>query len=77
MQRARALPWTRSCDTGFAVSLLMAALGIGDTHPEVATLLVTVSVATAVASFVIEPATVRAAFRGKSGAIRTPSKKRR
>jgi serine/threonine protein kinase len=76
MQRARALPWTRSCDIGFAVALLMAALGIGGAHLEVATLLVTVSVATAVASFVIEPATARAAFRGKSGAIRTPSKKR-
>jgi hypothetical protein len=76
MQRARALPWTRSCDIGFAVALQMAALGIGGAHLEVATLLVTVSVATAVASFVIEPATARAAFRGKSGAIRTPSKKR-
>jgi len=76
MQRASALPWTRSCDTVFAISLLMAALGIGATHLEVATLFVTVSVATAVASFVIEPATARAAFRGKSGAIRTTSKQR-
>ena len=77
MQRAGALPWTRSCDTAFAISLLMAALGIGATHLEVATLFVTVAVATVVASFVIEPATARAAFRGKSGAIRTPSRQQR
>ena len=77
MQRARALPWTRSSDMGFAISLLTAALGIGAAHLEVATLLVTVFVATVVASFVIEPATARAAFRGKSGAIRASSKQRR
>ena len=38
------------------------ASGFGDTHPEVATLFVAVSIAAAVASFIIEPATTRAAF---------------
>lgn len=75
-QRASARLWTRSCDTAFAVSLLVVALGIGAMHSEVATLFVTVSVATLVASFVIEPATARAAFPRKSGVIRTPSRQR-
>jgi serine/threonine protein kinase len=76
-QRPRALPWTRWCDAGFAVSLLLAALRIGNAHLEVATLFVAVSIAAAVASFVIEPTTTRAAFRGRSGAIRTPSGQRK
>jgi serine/threonine-protein kinase len=62
LQRARALPWTRWSDAGFSMALLLAGLGIGGTHPEVATLLVAVSIAAAVASFTIEPATTRAAF---------------
>ena len=62
LQRARARPWTRWSDAGFSVALLLAGLGLRDTHPEVATLLVTVAIAAAVASFTIEPATTRAAF---------------
>jgi serine/threonine-protein kinase len=75
-QRASARPWTRACDAAFAISFVLAALGIGAMHFDVAALFITVSVATLVASFVIEPATARAAFRRKSGAIRTPSRQR-
>ena len=49
-------------DAGFSVALLLAGLGLRDTHPEVATLFVAVSIAAAVASLSIEPATTRAAF---------------
>ena len=61
-QRASARPWTRGSDTGFSAALLLAGLALRDTHPEVATLFVTVSIAAAIASFIIEPATTRAAF---------------
>ena len=61
-QRASARPWTRGSDAGFSVTLLLAGLALRDTHPEVATLFVAVSIAAAVSSFVIEPATTRAAF---------------
>ena len=66
-QRARALPWTRASDAGFAASLLMDALAIGSAHLEFATLLITMSTVATVASFMIEPATTRAAFRGTRG----------
>jgi serine/threonine protein kinase len=66
LQRARALPWTRWSDGGFSVTLLLAGLGLGATHPEVATLFVAVSIAGAVATFIIEPATTRAAFGDES-----------
>jgi serine/threonine protein kinase len=62
-QRARARPWTKASDAGFAVGFLLASLAIGDDHPEVAALLVTVASAAAVAAFLIEPTTTRAAFR--------------
>lgn len=71
-QRARALPWTRGCDLGIVASLLLAALAIGNDHNAVATLFITVSIAVAVASFMIEPATTRAAFRGRSSATPRP-----
>jgi serine/threonine-protein kinase len=71
-QRARALPWIRWCDAGFAVSLFLAALAIGTSHSEVATLLMTVSIAVVVASFMIEPTTTRAAFRSRSSGAQTP-----
>ncbi|MGH9147127.1 MAG: serine/threonine protein kinase, partial [Vicinamibacterales bacterium] len=75
--RAKAFPWTRWSDAGFATALLLTGLGIDNAHPEVATLLITISIGAAVASFVIEPTTTRAAFCGRSGAIRTPHKPRR
>lgn len=65
-ERARGLPWTRWSDGGFIASLLLAALAIASAHQLVAMLLVTVSVAAAVASFMIEPTTARAAFGGTS-----------
>ncbi len=63
LQRARALPWTRWCDVGLAAVLSAAAFAIGNAHPEVATLLITISIVAVVASLMIEPATTRAAFR--------------
>jgi hypothetical protein len=61
-QRASSRPWTRGSDAGFSAALMAAGLAFRETHPEVATLFVAVSIAAAVASFVIEPATTRAAF---------------
>jgi hypothetical protein len=75
--RARAQPWTQWCDAGFSGCLLAGALSIGNMHPAFGILLVTVAVAAAITSYVIEPTTTRAAFRGKSGAFRSPAKPRR
>jgi hypothetical protein len=61
-QQAATARWTRICDVVFAVIQIGAALGISDMHPEFAMLFVAASVAILVASFVIEPATVRAAL---------------
>jgi cytochrome c556 len=72
VQRARALSWIRLCDAGFAFCLFLAGLVIGSAHPEIAALLVTVSVTATVASFMIEPATIRAAFRQEGSATGTP-----
>jgi hypothetical protein len=61
-QQASTQRWTRVCDVVFAVVQFGAALGISSDHPEFAMLLVAASAAILVASFVIEPATVRAAL---------------
>jgi len=71
-QRARALPWTRWSDAGFVASLLLGALAIGRDHLAFATLLISVAIVAAVMSFMIEPATTRAAFRGRGSGVRTP-----
>jgi serine/threonine protein kinase len=76
-QRARVQPWTWISDGGFATALIIAATAIGSAHLEVAALLLTVAVASVVARLIIEPATARAAFRGKTGGTRTPSRQRR
>ena len=55
--------WTRLCDVVFGGVQLAAALGISGMHPEFAMIFVAAAVAILVASFVIEPATVRAALR--------------
>ena len=62
-QQASTERWTRVCDVVFAGVQIGAALGISGGHPEFAMLFVAASVAILVASFVIEPATVRAALR--------------
>jgi hypothetical protein len=69
-QRTRVVPWTRMSDLGLTIAFLAAAVWIGGEHPGIATLLVVVAISTSVASWLIEPATTRAAFgRGeKSGA---------
>ncbi len=65
-QQASTQRWTRVCDVVFAGVQIGAALGISGGHPEFAMLFVAASVAILVASFVIEPATVRAALRRPS-----------
>jgi serine/threonine protein kinase len=62
IQRNRARSWTRASDLGFSATLLLAAFAIAVSHPEIATLLIAVSVAGSLSSFLIEPATTRAAF---------------
>jgi hypothetical protein len=64
---------TRWCDVAFAALLIVAAIVIGGSHPELAMLLVAVSTATLVASFVIEPATALAAFPAPAGSASHPS----
>jgi predicted Ser/Thr protein kinase len=54
--------WTRLCDLAFAGIQIAAAFGISERHPEFAMLFVGAAVAILIGSFVIEPATVRAAF---------------
>ena len=61
-QQASAQRWTRLCDVLYAGILIAAALGISGGHREFAMLFVAAAAAMVVASFVIEPATVRAAF---------------
>jgi hypothetical protein len=61
-QRIGSRPWTRLADAGFAALQIVAALAIGDAHPEVSVLLIAVSISALIASFMIEPATARAAF---------------
>jgi len=62
-QRKRAVWWIRAADAGITAALMFIAGAIVNDHPEVAMLLITVEIAGAVASFFIEPATARAAFR--------------
>jgi serine/threonine protein kinase len=54
--------WTRTCDLAFAGIQIAAAFGISGMHPEFAMLFVGAAVAILIGSFVIEPATVRAAL---------------
>ena len=61
-QHARARHWTRLCDAGLAVTLMTAAVALGDSHAAFAMLFVGVAVALLVTSFAIEPATARSAF---------------
>lgn len=61
-QQAASQGRTRWCDSAFAASLVVAALAVAGAHPEFAVLLVAVSTSMLVATFVIEPATARAAF---------------
>ena len=61
-QHVRARRWTRGSDLALAATLLGAGLTIASDHQATAMLLVAVAIAASVASFVIEPATARAAF---------------
>ena len=64
---------TRWCDVAFAALFIVAALAIAGSHPAFAMLLVAVSTAILVASFVIEPATALAAFPAPAGSGSHPS----
>ncbi len=64
-QQSSTQRWTRICDVVFAACLAAAALVISDGHPEFAMIFTGSAVAIVVAAFVIEPATVRAAFGGR------------
>lgn len=67
-QRAASERWIRVCDFAFTGSQIVMAIGVGESHAEIAMLLVAVAVALIVAAAVIEPATARAAFGpGKPG----------
>jgi len=61
-QRPRARQWTVPSDVGIVAALATATAVLGVDHQAVAMLLLTVAVALAVASFVIEPSTTKATF---------------
>ena len=61
-ERERARIWTRSCDAGLTMVLLAATVRLGTEHQAVAMLFVTVAIGSALAAFIIEPTTTRAAF---------------
>ena len=61
-QQASTQSWTRICDVLLAGILISTAVTISTPHPEFAMIFVGAAVGLLVASFVIEPATVRAAF---------------
>ena len=61
-ERRRVRLWTRLCDAGLALLLLAATFRLGVDHQAIAVLFVTVAIGTALAAFVIEPTTARAAF---------------
>jgi hypothetical protein len=65
--------WVGCCDAGLTVSLLIAVFGIASDHQAIAMLFITVAVAVALASFVIEPATTRAVFGPPSGHGASPA----
>ena len=61
-QQALSQLWIRICDLVLAGTLGAGALGISSDHPAFAMIFIGTAVGIVVASFVIEPATVRAAF---------------
>lgn len=65
-QQASTQQWIRVCDMALASILIGAALAISGAHPEFAMIFIGAAVAIVVAAFVIEPATVRAAFGSRS-----------
>jgi hypothetical protein len=71
-QRRQLRPWTRLADGGFAALQLVAAVAIGDVHPEVAVLLIAISISALIASFMIEPVTAKAAFGRRSAPGASP-----
>jgi hypothetical protein len=61
-ERRRVRAWTRACDAGLTLALLAATFQLGIDHQAIAVLFVTVAIGIALAAFVIEPTTTRAAF---------------
>ena len=70
--RARATRWVTAADWGFALTLVLAGLLVGDARPALAVLLIAVGIGTALAFLVIEPVTERAAFRDGSSQSPAP-----
>jgi hypothetical protein len=66
-ERRLAHAWIRWCETGWTTSLLAVAFATAIHHQASAMLFVTVAIAVALASFIIEPATTRAAFGRAQG----------
>jgi hypothetical protein len=64
-QRASIAHWLRAADVGFALIMLATGLTIADAHTGWGALFVSFGLGAALAFLVIEPATARAAFRGK------------
>jgi hypothetical protein len=60
--RARATRWVTAADWGFALTLVLGGLLVGDARSALAVLLIAVGIGTALAFLVIEPVTERAAF---------------
>jgi hypothetical protein len=65
-EQIRTQAWIRWSDLGIAACLLAGAVGVADANAAVAMLFVTVAIAAALTSFIIEPATTRAAFESRN-----------
>jgi hypothetical protein len=61
--RRRTQRWIRGADWGFVISLAASGLIVGDAHPAVAILLISVAIGTTLAFLIMERVTTRAAFR--------------
>jgi serine/threonine protein kinase len=64
-QRRRAAVWTRLADWGFTLTMMAGAAGLMGASPGTAALLLGLTVCHLVVFLMIEPATTRAAFRGR------------
>jgi serine/threonine-protein kinase len=70
-QHSRVAKWTRWADIGFLATLTaFVVLGTGRVNPGLIMLLAGTAAVLAITAFVIEPATTRAAFRGRSASFK-------
>ena len=68
LQRAQSAPWIRAADWLFVALLLAATALIAETRAAWASVTAAVGIVSALTFLVIEPATTRAAFRGRPSA---------